>query len=280
MIRVLLPTDFSENAFHAISYAVRLLEDATCIFYLVHAYTPGIYRVDYALGSPGQLGLPDDERNKAEEALENTKKKIKAQHNVSKHTFVTHAAFNALGDEISSVVQKENIDFIVMGTQGATGAKEILLGSNTVHVIQKSSAPVLVVPSDFDYKPPQDILFPTDYEVDYEKANLDFLLKFCKLRHSKLHIMHVSSPEGLDMEHANHKAYLEGRLLEHNHEFYDLPDQELIGAINGFQQKKDVEMLTMVKNKHSFLERLFVEPIIKNIGLHSKIPFLVIPFNP
>ena len=77
MFKVVLPTDFSENAFHAISYAVKLLENSTCIFYLVHAYTPAIYRVDYTLGSPGQLGLPDDERYKAEEALEKTRKRIR-----------------------------------------------------------------------------------------------------------------------------------------------------------------------------------------------------------
>ncbi len=280
MIKVVLPTDFSENAFHAISYAVKLLEHSTCIFYLVHAYTPPMYRVDYTMGSPGQLGLPDDERYKAEEALEHTRKKIKAKFNVSKHTFVTHAAFNSLGDEIASISQKENIDFIAMGTQGATGAKEILFGSNTVRVIQRSKIPVLAVPFDFEYESPSNILFPTDYEVDYKKAHLDFLLKFSKLSHSKLHIMHVTSPEGLDMTQEKHKTYLEGRLLEHKHKFYDLPDQELIEAINSFQKDHPVALLAMIKNKHSFLERLFVEPIIKNIGLHSKVPFLVLPFNP
>lgn len=273
MIKIVLPTDFSENAFHAISYAVKLLENSTCMFYLVHAYTPAIYRIDYTLGSPGQLGLPDDERYRAEEALENTKEKIQAQFNVSKHTLVAHAAFNSLTDEIASISQKENIDFIVMGTQGATGAKEILFGSNTVHVIQKSDIPILAVPSGFEYEPPRNILFPTDYEVDYKKANLDFLLKFSRLWHSKLHIMHVTAPEGLNIDQTDHKTYLQGKLLEHNHKFYDLPDQELIEAINGFQQETPVEMLAMVKNKHSFLERLFVEPIIRNIGFHSKVPF-------
>jgi len=280
MIKVLLPTDFSENAFHAISYAVKLLENSTCIFYLVHAYVPPVYRMDYALGSPGQLGLPDDERYRAEEALENLRKKIEAQHHVSKHTFVTHAAFNGLTDEIRSISQKENIDFIVMGTQGATGAKEILFGSNTVHVIQKSGIPVLAVPNGFEYKPPQNILFPTDYEADYNKAHLDFLLKFSKLWRSKLYILHVTSAEGLDQDQTDNKVYLEGRLLEQNHEFYDLPDQELITAINGFQKERPVDLLTMVKNKHTFLERLFVEPIIKNIGLHSQVPFLVLPNTP
>ncbi|WP_318312798.1 universal stress protein [Flagellimonas crocea] len=279
MIRVVLPTDFSKNAEHAISYAVKTLADSTCTFYLMHAYTPPVYRVDYTLGSPGQLGLPDDEKYKAEQALEKTKKKIKELHNVPKHTFVTHAAFNSLESEIAEITQKENIDFIVMGTQGATGAKEIFFGSNTVHVIQKATIPVLAIPSVFEYRPPYNILFPTDFEVDYRKSNIDFLVQLLKLWHSKLHIMHVASPEGLDSDQIKHKASLEGMLLEHNHEFYDLPDQELIGAINYFQENTPVELLAMIKNKHSFLERLFLEPVIKNIGFHGKVPFLVLPYN-
>ncbi|MBC73865.1 MAG: universal stress protein, partial [Muricauda sp.] len=64
-----------------------------------------------------------------------------------------------------------------------------------------------------------------------------------------------------------------------NHEFYDLPDQELIPAINAFQEKHPVELLVMVKNKHSFLERLFLDPVIKKIGLYSKVPFMVLPYT-
>lgn len=280
MIKVLLPTDFSENAFHAITHAVKQLEHTTCTFYLVHAYTPPVYRVDYTLGSPGQLGLPDDERNRAEEALERTANKIRALFPVSGHSFVTHAAFNSLVDELELVAQNEDIDFIVMGTQGATGAKEILFGSNTVQVIQKSMVPVLAVPSGFEYRPLRNVLFPTDYEVEYKKANMDLMLKLSKLSHAKLHILHVSSPEGLDDDQTKNKGYLEGCLLEYNHQFYDLPDQELIEAINAFQEEAAVDLLAMVRNKHSFLERLFIAPIIKNIGLHSKVPFLVLPLHP
>lgn len=279
MFRVVLPTDFSDNAFHAISYAVKLLEKSTCIFYLVHAYTPPVYRADYTLGSPGQLGLPDTEKYKAEEALENTRQKIKAQFNIPTHTYITHAAFNSLADEIATITNKENIDFVVMGTQGATGAKEILFGSNTVHVIQRTSVPILAIPSFFEFKPPHNILFPTDFEVDYDKANIDFLLKLSKLWHAKLHVLHVSSPSGLDADQEKNKTYLQGMLLEENTVFYDVPDQELIEGINGFQNKAQVELLAMVKNKHSFIERLFIEPIIKNIGLHARVPFLVLPYN-
>ncbi|MDC6385843.1 universal stress protein [Flagellimonas taeanensis] len=279
MKKIVLPTDFSENALHAIEYALRLCENVTCVFYLLHTYTPPIYRIDYTLGSPGQMGLPDDHKYSAESSLEKLIGQIRKKFDNPKHTFVSHASFNTLVDEMEDVVQKENIDFVVMGTQGATGAKEILFGSNTVHVMRNMEVPVLAIPSNFGFQLPRHLLFPTDFEVDYGRTDLDFLMWISKLWHSKIHVLHVSSPDGLTLEQENNKAKLEGLMLEHNHESHDLPDQELVSAINSFQETMHISMLAMVKNKHTFFERLFVEPVIKNIGLHSKIPFLVLPYR-
>lgn len=279
MMRIVLPTDFSDNAFHAISYAAKLFKNSTCIFYLVHTYTPPAYRVDYAMGSPGELGLPDEFKYLAEEQLEQTRKRIKKAFDNPKHSYVTHAAFNRLEDEILDVVQKENIDLVIMGTQGATGAKEILFGSNTVHMMNKSNVPVIAVPANYDQETPERILFPTDFEIDFNRANLDFLLQFAKIQHSKIYVLHVSVPEGPTKEQENSRALMEGMMLEQNHEFFDLPDQELIGAINAFQKEHAIDLIAMVRNKHSFMERLFIEPVIKNMGLHSDIPFMVLPYN-
>lgn len=277
MMRIVLPTDFSENAFNAIAYAAKLLEDTTCVFYLLHAYTPPMYRVDYTLGSPGELGLPDDYKYNAEAELEKTRKRIKAKFDFPKHEYVVHAAFNTLEDEINTMVNNENMDLVIMGTQGATGAKEILFGSHTVHVINKAIVPVLAVPSSTKSIPLRNILFPTDYEVDLSKRDLECLLELSKLGESTVHIMHVSTPQGLTAQQKRNKSNLEKLMQGQPCQFHDLPDQELVEAINAFQQEVPVDLLAMVKNKHSFLERLFVEPVIRNIGLHCKVPFLVLP---
>ena len=279
MMKIVLPTDFSKNAFHAIVYAAKLLEKTTSIFYLMHAYTPALYRIDYAFGSPGQLGLPDDQQNSAQNALEKIRKRLKKKFDNTRHTYMTHAAFNTLEDEVKNVVKNENVDAIIMGTQGATGAKEILFGSTAVHILKKAEIPVLAVPSEYRFKPPKQILFPTDYEVDYEKADLEFLMQVAKSWESHINVLHVSSPEGLTPEQKRNKKILEKILPPKSYKVYDLPDQELIHAINGFQENVPIDFLVMIKNKHSFLERLFVEPVIQNIGLHCKVPFLVLPYN-
>ena len=280
MKRVLLPTDFSENSFNAACYALALFQNETCVFYLMNTYTPPIYRVDYALGSPGQLGLPDDFQHFAMNNLKWFETELKKRFNNPRHSIVLHSAFNTLDDEIKRVANNEEIDIIVMGTHGATGAKELFFGSNTLHAIKKTVVPILAIPSKHKFKAPKNLLFPTDLEIGYCKVPLQILVGLSQLWQSTVHILHVTAPEGLNDVQRENKKTLEELISAPEVVYHDYPDQELLNAINGFYDTYPVEILAMVQNKHTFLERLFIEPIIKNIGLHSQIPFLVLPYQP
>lgn len=277
MKRVLLPTDFSKNSYNAACYGLELLQNETCIFYLTNAYTPPFYRVDYVRGSPGQLGLPDDYYNFAEKNLRRFEERLRKRFQNPKHNIVLHAAFNTLDEEIKRTIQNENIDFIIMGTQGATGAKELFFGSNTVHTIKKVTVPVLAVPSEQKFKPLKALLFPTDLEIEFTMKRLDFLLLLSQLWQCKIHVLHVASPDGLPDNQSKNKSVLESVLNKTDYTYHDYPDQDLLTAINHFHSNNPINMMVMIRNKHTFLERLFIEPIIKNIGLHTDIPFLVLP---
>ena len=51
MKKILLPTDFSENALNAIDYALQLFKDETCAFFILNTYTPMIYNYEYQLNA-------------------------------------------------------------------------------------------------------------------------------------------------------------------------------------------------------------------------------------
>ena len=59
MKKILLPTDFSDNAWNAIEYALKLFKDEVCTFYLLNTYTPAVYNIEYVLVNPAQFGLVD-----------------------------------------------------------------------------------------------------------------------------------------------------------------------------------------------------------------------------
>ena len=277
MNKIILPTDFSNNAFNAISYALHLYKDMECTFYLLNTYTPAVYQAEYLLHSPGQIGLGDIYQTHSLEQLQALKAELEKNFGNPRHTFITHAAFNTLPEEVREFVAQEKADLVIMGTQGATGAQEILLGTHTVHVLKQVHCPVIIVPSGYRFKKPREILFPTDYEVAFGKIPLHALLGLARIHRSSIEVVHISTGYELSQSQKKYRKQLEKLLENIPHKFHDLPSQEVISAINTFQQKTDVDFLTMVKNKHSFFEKLFIEPVIRKIAFHVAIPFMVIP---
>lgn len=276
MTRILLPTDFSKNSLSAIHYGLQLFKDTKCTFYLLNTYMPPVYHTEYLLGSPAQIGLGDIVQENSRTGLENIKKSLESEYANPLHTFITHSAFNVLSNEVSYMVEAEKIALIIMGTQGATGAKEILFGTNSVHVLKNSKCPVLMIPSGFAYEAPEVLLFPTDYEVALSKNNLSVLLKIMNEHVSEINVLHISTGYELNPTQQKNKTQME-KLFKHQGLFHEVGSNEIIVAVNNFQLKQKINMLVMVQNKHTFFERLFIEPVIKKIGFHVTIPFLVIP---
>ena len=277
MKRIILPTDFSENAYNAISYALHLFKEETCTFYLLHTYTPAIYQTEYVLHSPGQIGLGDVYQTEATEQIEELQRQVVREFNNPRHSIMTHVAFNTLVDEIVDSAEHEHADYIVMGTKGATGAKEVFLGSHAVHVIKKSKIPVIAVPEQFEYAEPRKILFPTDLEVPYPPGQVKGIVDLAKMHGSSVEVLHISTGYELTEEQEKFKKELETSLSKVNYQYHEVGSQPIIKGISQFQEKEHTNMLAMIRNKHTFIERLFIEPVIEKIGYHVTIPFMVIP---
>lgn len=278
MKKIILPTDFSENAKNAIDYAVQLFKDETCTFYLLNTFTPVIYNYDYQMNTGSYMGqVIDTIRNSSKENLQTLVEELQLKHKNNKHNFEMVSSFSLLTDEINHLVEKHDADLIVMGTKGASGLKEVLFGSNTIHVIKKSDCPVLAIPDGFMFEAPKEILFPTDYKVDYEEGYLHILKDIATTYDATVNIMHVFSGRELNEEENTNKEKL-GKLLAnvktvtHNVEGQPIPQ-----AIHKFQQDTYVHLLMMIKNKHTFLENIFFKKVIHEIGFHLTVPFLVVP---
>ena len=279
MKRILLPTDFSENAYNAINYAMELYKEEQTTFFLMHTYLPPVYHTEYLLHSPSQIGLGDIYQTSSLTQLEQLKDKLEKKFANPRHSFAVHSAFNGLVDEVREVVNSEQIQLIVMGTKGATGAKEILFGSHTVHVIKKVKCPILVIPSGFEFEKPKEILFPTDFEVAYSKSLLSILCEIAEIHLSRIDVLHINRSDDLSEDQMENRNALEQLFSGKTHLFHEVPDNEIIPAINDFQLKNKTNLLVMIQNKHTFLEQLFIKPVIDKISFHLNIPFLVIPYT-
>jgi len=278
MKKILLPTDFSDNAQNAIDYALHLYKNEACKFYLLNTYTPIIYNYDYRMSAGGYLGdVSDIIRDNSKEKLQEIEKGLKEKFDNPKFQFEIISSFNLLTDEIKDLVNTHNIDLIVMGTKGASGTKEVLFGTNTIHVIQKTKCAVLAIPDGYFFEEPKDILFPTDYRIDYSDKHLRNLKTIAKLFNSKVHVLNVSHGTELNEKEEKNKDKLNESLTDFNDAYYRVHDQEIPEAITEFQKSTYIQLLMMINNKHSFFENLFFKPVINQIGFHLNVPFLVIP---
>lgn len=281
MKQILLPTDFSENSWNAIRYAMQMFEHDKCTFHLFNAYTPIVYDLTYVLISPAQFGLGDTVRNASQENLTELKARILKELGTNAlHRFETIARFETLITGIKEVIVERDIDLVVMGTKGATGAKEILFGSNTVQVFREVKCPILAIPSQYEYKAPENILFPTDLEVEFTKELLLVLKEIAKLHQAKINVMHVSTGYDLTEHQERHKTLLDTLFKRVGYEFHDFENMEIAEAITEFQIRHEIQLLAMINNKHSFFENVFMKNTIHQIGFHLTIPFLVIPSQP
>jgi nucleotide-binding universal stress UspA family protein len=277
MKKILLPTDFSENAWNALIYALQLYKNETCNFVLLNTYTPIIYQVEHLQASTHQLRVMEAVKETSKKQLDALLKKIESKFSNSNHKFTTISAFNTLPAEIDHLYEGGVMDLIIMGTKGASGLKEVLLGSNTVQVLNHAKCPIIAIPSNFEYEKPHDILFPTDYEISYKKKHLKPLIDIATTHHARLNVMHVFNEKTLTDKQKTNRATLESKLKKTGPLFHDIKSQNIPEAIAQFQLKTPINLLVMINNKRSFFENLFFKPTINQIGFHLHIPFLVIP---
>jgi len=275
-MNILLPTDFSKNSGNAISYAMELFKNEKCNFFFLHTYTPSFYRMDYMLGGPLFSAIPDSDVDISLAGLEKTLKDVKKSYNNPKHSYNVISAFNTLTDEINEVTIEKEIDMVVMGTQGATGAKEIFLGTNTVYALRKAIAPVLVIPENYTFQKIQKILLPSDYLSNYKDNELSTAIKMVKMNKAKLIVLHVKEEYDLTASQEENKMALYRRLDGFPTTLTELKGSLMPNAILNYVQKNEIDLLMMMNRKHSFFERLFERQNVDQIGFHIKIPFLVI----
>lgn len=277
MKKIVLPTDFSSNSYNAIEYAMQLFEKETCTFYLLHTFIPSAFHVSSIDDGPSIQVVEEVTRQNSETKLLAIEKKMKEKFQNSKHRFETVVSFNLLTEEIKNLIQKYDIDLIIMGTKGATGAQEIFLGTNTMFTIKKSNCAVIAVPESFTFEKPQEVLFATDFKFSMENTYFPLLRSVCATHAARLNILNVYSGVSLTPEQESLKKQLAEYFKNNSYLFHEVEYMNITEAVEQFQIQNKVNFLVMINNKHSFLENFMFKSVVQQLVYHTNVPFMVIP---
>ena len=274
MKNILLPTDFSNNSWTAIVYALNLYSEEACTFYVLNSSE---LKVTSTLNMSNKL-VETMHKHDKEQLLE-LKERMESSYPNSKHDIKVLISSQDLTGAINTEITRHDIDLVVMGTKGASGVKELLLGSNTEKIINKiEKCPVLVIPDNFNFIAPKNIVFPTDFTRFFTHKELRTIQEIANLWDSKIRVLYIAEKAGLSEKQKQNKEILKEHLNEKDSKFHwKLKSVKIANEITSFVEDYDVNLLTMVKYKHTYFERLMREPIIRKMGFHITIPFLVIP---
>lgn len=188
MKKILVPTDFSDHAEYALKVAAQIARKNNGEIVLLHMLELPQEGSD-AIGSGHDIPEIIFFKKKAEEKLDEiANSSILSGINVSQITKLERAF-----DGILDFSGKDKIDLIVMGSHGASGFKEMFIGSNTEKVVRHSEVPVLVIKKDSDSFEVNNFVFASDF-TDEAKQPFRKMVAFANEFNAKIHLLMVNTP--------------------------------------------------------------------------------------
>ncbi|MCT4628897.1 universal stress protein [Winogradskyella sp.] len=274
MNNILLLTDFSDSSINAIHYALNLFKDNTCDFFVLNVESSITYLGD-DLMTVGNKSIYESLIKKPKGKLETLVLDLEKAYNNENFSFEALIDHDVFIDAINQVVKAKSIDLIVMGTNGVTGAKEVVFGSNTINVIRKVNCSTLVIPETFKYRAPKELVLPLGINDSISSKAFASLLTFAKQYSKKVHIIRVKPNDEVSLEEKHDSAYIEKNLNDINYEYHVVNHVPINYVVNSYIQTNPIDLIALLVHKESFFERFFIGSSTAQISNKLKLPLMV-----
>ncbi|MDX1629010.1 MAG: universal stress protein [Fulvivirga sp.] len=270
---IIVPTDFSACSINALKYAASFARHMEIEnFSIMHAMPTTITYSEMGVGTAATDHLFEHEEE-VENEFFSLKKKVPELRHIKYKTVIQQGS---VVDAVSAHCDDASEDLIIMGTKGATGLDEIIMGTNTHAVVQESKCPVLVIPENVKYRHIDNIALASDYK-SIDSSVLNPLKQINWKFGSQVHLIHVGEEPHLKLSKAEQAKKFEYYLKNVPHEYHYIMADDIEKGIESYIKKHQIDLLTLIPRKHKFFEMMFEGGESKKIIYHTKIPLLAIP---
>lgn len=188
MKKILIPTDFSKHAEYALKVAAQIAKKNDGEIILLHMLELP-HQAGDAIGAGKDIPEIMFFKNAAIKKLEDLMDEdyldgIKVSEVVQ---------FELAFDGILKISQKNNVDLIVMGSHGASGYKEMFIGSNAEKVVRNSDVPVLIIKKEQENFQVNDFVFASDFSDEVKKP-FEKVVEFANKFDATLHLAMINTP--------------------------------------------------------------------------------------
>ncbi len=267
--KILVPTDFSVCATHALQFAAMLAQKSKATITLLHSYQP--MAAFTAVGFYQPAYMMEDIENNARQQLEELAGKHLGNKDIT-YTITTRAGFAV--ESIEEACLLYDIDLVVMGTKGANGIEEIF-GSNTASIINRSQCLVIAVPEGWPVKEFKNIVLAINHATPVPKLNV--MLELARLFRAEIHVLYVAEQrDAVRTGGAKQGIKLEQQLKGLPHSYCVFEHEDVEEGITTYAQNHAADLIVLNPQKHSLFERLFKGSITRQMAYHTTIPLLTL----
>jgi nucleotide-binding universal stress UspA family protein len=270
MKRILIPTDFSKYADQAIEAGAIIARKNNCEIILINMLElPG--QMNDQLTGATSIPAVMLFKKKSEELLTS----IREREYLKGIPITEVVRLDGAYDGVTSYSKNNNIDLIVMGSQGSSGIEEIFIGSNTEKVVRLSDIPVLVIKSEvknFDIK---NIVFASDFSDEIKKPFVK-MLQFSKLFDAKLNLVMICTPSSFKSTSAAEKIIKEFvsefEMPDYSTAIYN--DHNIEKGITNFTNSKNGDLIGICTHGRTSLNHFFNGSITEDLVNHASRPVI------
>lgn len=189
MKKILVPTDFSECANRAAASAINIANISGYKIHFLHFLTVPIDWIHMEFGETRMypdIKVDVDEANRKLMQLAEMASKagVDSEYEVS---------FNSDATQIVKYIADHQVALVVMGSHGASGVKELFIGSNAQKIARLSKVPVLIIKNFPIEEKIHNIFFVSDFEPEVMEP-FNELVNLSEIWDAKIHLVYVNTP--------------------------------------------------------------------------------------
>lgn len=262
MRKILVPTDFSDNAFQALRFAVLLANYNGSAITIFHVFRPGLSeRMD------GYVRQGAEE--KIDELIERVHPRLEGAASVN--------GVVIQGEPVEAILDQLNhrpFDLVVMGTTGESGIKGFLVGSVTLEVIRRTSRPVLAIPTHARLSLPKQLIFALDEQGISSTDVLAPLRQMATAFEAKIKVYHHREREANPMVP---NLLVDEALEGLPHSFHqEASETEVWQSILQYTLEQRGDLLCLIRRRRGFLERLIHHSVTREELSTGPVPLLIL----
>ncbi|MDP4149770.1 MAG: universal stress protein [Bacteroidota bacterium] len=269
----LVATDFSKAGHNACLYGAELAKAFHARLILFSAYQ----QVPVPLSDAPVIQTPEDMKDFVQQRLEDESRAINPANEFQIETICRDGT---AANMILGIARLKQAELIIAGMKAPRVKMQRLLGSTVTALARRTSIPLMVIPETAKYAGLPNLALATEKDIapDTDTRAMDFLLEIGKTYHSRLFLVRIAKNRYHEMfESLNRPFYLSRatKLLDPQYECIESKD--VPSALNEFIGERHIDMLVLLPQEHSLLDKWFVKSISRSVVFGVQVPVLILP---